>query len=470
MSDIKRNFSKFSKKATSYAIITAAMFGSQLLLAVDNGPTQTGEICMQKVFGSPVNNSNRLNCTANDIRLSKAVSVYPSSCLEGTQFTLTATFEVDVTANARYDAGFFFRIDGGDNARGDGTNATGKCSLSALSPSLAPALDLDGDTCGDLNSGNYQVTFTIPGVQCVGTPDPDHPGQKILKLPNCTSWHNKQGTVCNIDSAFDFNPDTKSKCVCDDDFTVPVIVETANLKVNKTATPTSVPETGGEVTYNVEIVNDATYVSVTIDSILDDIYGNVGDANNSNVTMNTCPSKVGLLLGPGESTSCSFKAFVSGNANDTVTDVVKVCSTQGNTGDEICGNDDASVVITDVPAIPAVKKTALSSSCKVDVKYQVVVSNNSVVNDTITVDALTDDKFGDLTQVHGNVISTTCAAGNVINKGGNYTCEFVGRVDTGTGPCNIDHTNTVTSNVTDDDGKSYAPTDSATVKVNTTFP
>ena len=165
MFDTKRNFSKSQKRLTSCLMITTAIFGSQLALAADNGPTQTGQICMQKVFGSPVSNSNRLNCTANDIRLSKAVNVFPSSCLEGTQFTLTATFEVDVTANSRYDAGFFFRIDGGDNARGDGTNADGKCSLSALNPSLAPAMDLDGETCGDLNSGNYKVTFTIPGVQ-----------------------------------------------------------------------------------------------------------------------------------------------------------------------------------------------------------------------------------------------------------------------------------------------------------------
>jgi hypothetical protein len=37
--------------------------------------------------------------------------------VRGTTFDLTATFETVVTANARYDAGFFFRIDGGSNAR-----------------------------------------------------------------------------------------------------------------------------------------------------------------------------------------------------------------------------------------------------------------------------------------------------------------------------------------------------------------
>ena len=60
-----------------------------------------------------------------------------------------------MTANARYDAGFFFRTDGGASARGDGTNAVGECSLSALeprTPANPPTLNLDGDSCGDLNA------------------------------------------------------------------------------------------------------------------------------------------------------------------------------------------------------------------------------------------------------------------------------------------------------------------------------
>ena len=85
--------------------------GAQLASAADKGPTQTGAICMQKIFGAPVANSNRLNCTANDIRISRAISVNPTSCIAGTTFNLEGTFETIVTANARYDTAFFFRID-----------------------------------------------------------------------------------------------------------------------------------------------------------------------------------------------------------------------------------------------------------------------------------------------------------------------------------------------------------------------
>src|SRR5215468_5469654 len=86
-------------------LVGGLLVGAQPASAVDSGPTQSGEICMQKVFGTPVTSANALNCTANDIKISKAISVSPSTCIAGTTFDLTATFEVDVTANSRYDAG-----------------------------------------------------------------------------------------------------------------------------------------------------------------------------------------------------------------------------------------------------------------------------------------------------------------------------------------------------------------------------
>jgi hypothetical protein len=448
--------------------LAGLLFGAQAVYAVDSGPTVTGDVCMQHVFGDPVTNSNTLNCTANDIRLSGVSEFSPSSCIEGSTFTLTAKFEVDVTANARYDAGFFFRIDGGLSARGDGPSATGSCSLSALdNPPKVPGLNLDSDTCGDLNAGTTFATFTIPGVSCVGVADPQNPGKKILRLPNCTSWHSNQGTSCNIANPLDFEPDTKSKCVCDDNFTVPVLVESAALKVVKSANPTTVAETGGTATYTVDVKNEASFVSVTITTLTDDIYGNIGAANG-NVTENSCPDLVGDVLAPGASTVCSFKAFVSGDTGQVIKDIVEVCGTQNNTGATICGKDDAEVTIIDVPSTPSLAKTAQSASCEVSVRYQVVVSNNSTI-DTLTVDELNDDKFGNITLVQGNVVNTNCSLPqSAIAPLGNFTCEFVGKILSS--DCSIDHTNTVTAKVTDDDAVKNTLTDSATVKVVTTTP
>jgi hypothetical protein len=480
---------KFLRTQAVLMVITLGA-GIQTAAAQDNGPTQTGQICMQKVFGAPVSNSNKLNCTANDIRLSRAVSVSPDTCLAGTTFDLTATFETVVTANARYDAGFFFRIDGGANARGDGVNATGLCSLSALTPALSPALELDGDTAGDLNSGTYLVTFTIPGVLCQ-----DSNKDGFLNLPNCTSWHSNQGTVASIDQpfslarAFDFDPDTKSKCVCDDNFQVPVIVESGTLTVVKTANPTSVPETGQDVTYSVQVTNEAQFVSITIQTIEDDIYGNLADAANPNVMNNTCPTLVGTVLAPGGSASCSFQANVSGNAGDSVTDIVEVCGPQDppppSGTNQVCGSDDATVTVTDVPSTPTLQKdvtsTALAScSLVVNVTYTVGISNPSAV-DTLTVNSLNDDTFGNIADPNNGSIATTacvpdgnpatCEVGGTIPPSGSCSCTFVAPTTGGTvsgNTCAYSHANTVTGGVTDDDGASSSPSDGAQVDVSAT--
>lgn len=439
--------------------------------SADNGPSQSGQICMQKVFGTPVTSANKLNCTANDIRLSRAISVSPSTCTRGVRFDLTATFETVVTASARYDAGFFFRTDGGANARGDGNGANGNCSLSALTippPPNPPSLNLDLDTCGDLNSGTYNVSFTIPNVLCQ---DSDNDG--FLNLPNCTSWHSNQGTSCNISNAFDFRPDTKSKCVCDDRFQVPVRVEQASISVDKSASPTQVPEPGGTVTFTVQVTNNASFESVTLNSIVDNIYGDLISASNSNVTDNTCPTLQGYQLAAGASTTCSFKGMVQGNAGQRETDTARVCGVQTSNSQQICGSDTADVDITDVYTAPTIEKTAqATANCQLDATYQVVVSNNSRF-DSLSLNSLTDDKFGNIATVHaaqgsvGAVISTTCVLPQpAIAPLSNYTCTFVGRIVSAS--CTISHTNTVTAGVLDDDQVAASPSDSATVTVSTT--
>jgi hypothetical protein len=434
-----------------------------------------------------VTNANELNCTANDVRISRAINVSPASCVAGETFDLTATFQTIVTANVRYDVGFFFRTDGGANARGDGNTASGVCSLSALTPGVSPALpqSVDGDTCGDLNAGTYLLTFTIPDVLCQDTN-----GDGFLNLPNCTSWHSNAGTVCNISDQFTFQPDTKSKCVCDDNFQVPVIVETAALTVVKTASPTEVPETGQTVTYTVQITNEADFVSVTINTITDDIYGNLG-LNTPPQTNNTCDDLIGTVLAPNGSTTCTFHVFVSGQSGTSITDTVEVCGTDsaGHTG--ICGEDPATVTISDVASTPALEKTATSAvtaacTLTVDATYLVGISNPSTV-DTLTVNSLTDVPFGNITQAAGInctapcVVSTTCVTdssaatcevGGTIGPASSCSCTFVGRItQSGTvigNTCAFSLDDTVTGSVTDDDGVTSSPSDSATVSVSAT--
>ncbi|WP_434423724.1 hypothetical protein [Nannocystis pusilla] len=417
---------------------------------------------MQEVFTSEVGGGT-LNCTANDVRISEATSVFPTSCVAGTTFDLTATFETVVTANSRYDVGFWFNTEGGDSARGSG--GLDECSISALTPALSPSTNLDGDACGDLNAGTYELTFTIEDVLCEAAE-----GTNELRLPNCTSWHNKAGTVCSPNtSAFEFFPDTKSKCVCDDTFTVPV--EVVSLMVVKaTSTPTLV-EPGGTAVYTVQITNTST-ANVNITSIIDDPFGNVGAGNPPGVSANDCPSLIGDVLAPGATATCTFSAeIVDGEPGDQIEDEITACVTPVGGATPVCGSDTAVVTITDAAVPPTLTKTAVSTqNCQiqVDAVYNVAVRNNSALDST-QLQALVDDQFGNIANpgpLGPGVVSTTCSVPQTIAPNSTYNCSFTGRITSN--QCDFTHIDRVTGTVRDEDGVVSSPFDTAEVTVVTT--
>jgi hypothetical protein len=283
-----------------------------------SGPTTSGLVCMQRVYGGPtVSNANRLGCTANDIKIARAITAVDAatgkaSCVEGETFDLLGTFQVNVTANERYDAAFFFNTGGGANAR----DVNGTCSESILrNPTQAdpnvPVLNLDQDVCGDLNAGSYDtITFLIPDVLCQ---DSDLNG--FLNLPNCTSWHSNRSTVCSGFSTA--APETKSKCNCDDTFEVPVTIESPSGAVVKKATK-------AVVSFQVEVKNNSKGRTVKINSLVDDLYGDITQVQGEVLTTN-CADLIGDTLAPGAtSAACTFTVEyadpgTSGDLTNTVT-------------------------------------------------------------------------------------------------------------------------------------------------------
>ena len=320
---------------TVLAVVALAtlIISNQPASAVDSGPTTTGDVCMQQVYGgNTVTNSNRLVCTAGDIKIARAIDAInldtgEKSCTAGVPFRLQATFQVDVTANERYDAAFFFNITGGADAR----NPNGICSESILTNGVTPALNLDGDSCGDLNAGSYtNVTFTIPGVLCQDTD-----GDGFLNLPNCTSWHSNAGNICTGPSTA--APETKSKCNCDDNFQVPVTVESPSGAVLKTATK-------AVVTYEVKVKNNSATRTVKINSLVDDQYGDITQVQGAVKTTN-CTDLIGDTLAPtATSDACQFTVqYDSPGTNGDVTD--KVTAQVEDTGNQKQVNVEGSTTI-----------------------------------------------------------------------------------------------------------------------------
>jgi hypothetical protein len=165
--------------------------------------------CLQDLWAAAGNNGS-VGCTANDVGVSD-ISIVD---VRGACLCPDDTFEVDIavdvvsTANARYDIGVYFSLDGDPN--GDGAE-TGFCQQETLAFGTPPAggPDLDGDVCPDIpqsalvQGGIYTLT-----AQCL-----DAGNDGFADIGACTAWKNQSNSNdCSAPS--EAIPGTTSKCKC----------------------------------------------------------------------------------------------------------------------------------------------------------------------------------------------------------------------------------------------------------------
>ena len=449
-----------SKKKRKWArlgicsLFLGALVLGGLLLGAQPASAQT---CIQQ-------GTKSLVCTANDIQVAFANNIRDTSgnplgqCTSGDTFSFIADFHVTTTASTRYDIGLYFATDGdpnGDRAR------TGTCSANIITPlhtdtaspgivtlGSADGVNKDGDTCRDVTTdagwgkpNGKVVTVRVDNVLCQAG------SNGFLSLPNCTSWSQNTGGVCS--TATDALPGSPSKCSCDIGFTVPIFVETGSIQVTKDSSPASLPESGGEFTFTVQVANTAQSTSLTLDRICDDQHGTI--VNNTGTacaagalgSINSTTCSVPQTLAAGASYSCEFKANVNSNTPLSVTDVVSVFGHDQN-NKPVTGSDSAQVAISNVAPTATVVKSLVDLACA-DVNYRVRV-NNTDTAESLHLTALSDSGFGSITSVHDNVLATTCSVPQDIAAGGNYECDFRAHF------CGGSHTDTVTATLNDDDG------------------
>jgi hypothetical protein len=218
------------------------------------------------------------------------------------------------------------------------------------------------------------------------------------------------------------------------------------IELVKVASPTSVNEPGGLVTFTFTVNNLSAVDTVTITSLTDSLYG---DLNGQG----TCSAPQTIV--PGGSYTCSISANVAGNAGDAVINVATAAGLDDD-GNPVSDDGDATVNLNDVPPSASLTKTATA----VVATFTVVVTNDSAA-EALSVDALIDDRFGDITAVQGNVLVTDCAVPQVLaakgTPGDTYTCAFDALVETSP------HVDTVTGTISDDDGNAIDRSDSAQV-------
>ena len=223
----------------------------------------------------------------------------------------------------------------------------------------------------------------------------------------------------------------------------------AGITVTKTADPTSLGEPGGDFTFSVNVHNDSSVDTVTLESLTDDLYGDLAG-------LGTC--SVPQTIAPGGDYSCSFTGSFLGSSGDSQTDTVTASGTDDDNA-PVSETGSATVSITDAASAGiTVTKTADPTSLGEpggDFTFSVNVHNDSSV-DTVTLESLTDDLYGDLAGLG------TCSVPQTIAPGGDYSCSFTGSF---LGSSGDSQTDTVTASGTDDDNAPVSETGSATVSI-----
>lgn len=259
-------------------------------------------------------------------------------------------------------------------------------------------------------------------------------------------------------------------------FALPVIPANAlvaAVTVTKTATPTSRPEPGGDFTFEI-VVSNTGLEPITIDSLTDDVYGDLADRG----TCNTAPGTLLLPLPgvlPMSTYTCSFTVAFNGDAGDTETNTTTVVATSILT-QEVSDTDDETIRITADPgpggAGLEVEKTIRGQQMENEeaggdieapepggvFNYRVRMTNTGDV--PLTIDAIDDSVHGDVTDGTEDDGNCPDAVGEVIPVGGFTTCIFLG---TFTGEAGDTETDTVTVSALPPTGPAVSDSDSARI-------
>ncbi len=433
-----------------------------------------------------------------------------STCNSGQNFSFVADFLVQTTANSsRSNIGLYFAtadvntqptaLTGScsDNIIAPPHTCSGTGASALCGSSSYQELDNDGasgpDNCGDTSStdptvcldannnvvscNSANVASTWPGTQIV-TVEIDNftcaapTGSSQLVLPNCTSWQVPGKTLLCTSPPPSYPyvtaaiPGSPSKCNCD---TIPlgITVQAPSVEVNKYCTTDATPGTtntsceltpeGGNVTYTVTVANKSNFGDIIVDQICDNVYGTVfkatGYSGTACATSGSIPSGnttcSSMTVAAGATGSCTFT--VTQDEAKTVKDIVNV-SGHGSSAGSFGPTPSSEVTVTsgEAPTTGTITKSyGSTTNVCTTVRYKVEVANTSASNtdETITLSALQDSVFGDITTLHGSVLGTTCGVatdahglGTLADPygegtlpqtlavgGGKYTCQFDAR-------------------------------------------
>jgi uncharacterized repeat protein (TIGR01451 family) len=222
-----------------------------------------------------------------------------------------------------------------------------------------------------------------------------------------------------------------------------------------------VPAPGGAVTYHVKVRNEHPGgMAVTVDRMHDNVYGNLTNPGNRNISNSTCKL---VTIQPGDTYQCTFDAQVAGSPGSSVTDTVTVRVTDAN-GNRLEASAQATVKLgaggapqIEVAKVPKPDEVPAEGGT---VTYQVKVRNKTSL--VLTLLRMHDNLYGNLTNPgNTNISNSTCELAT-IQGGDTYQCTFDARV---TGSPGSSVTDVVTVRAEDPSGVRVEDSAQATVRI-----
>ena len=131
------------------------------------------------------------------------------------------------------------------------------------------------------------------------------------------------------------DPDSGNNTASDTDAVIPL----STIAVDKSASPVTLDEPGGPVTFTVAVTNGSSG-PVALTGLVDDVHGDLDGKG-------TCVADGSVVIDPAAEYTCTFTANVTGNAGDTETDTVTATARDAEQRD-VTATDSAVVAILDV--------------------------------------------------------------------------------------------------------------------------
>jgi len=136
--------------------------------------------------------------------------------------------------------------------------------------------------------------------------------------------------------------------VCDE-----VVVDFIEIELTKTPSTDFVLNSGDEVTFTLEYSHSRPQPPIFLFALEDDVFGDLLDASNPDITDNTCAANAGQLLLPDVLYTCEFTGPVEAAIGNDHVNVATITVTDGSVAPRFASaSDDAVVSLTEVEPTP----------------------------------------------------------------------------------------------------------------------